>query len=279
MHFTTARRTVALITAPVLLATLTACDPQLIPGTAAPARNTTGSAAAPPQTVPPPNWKGTTQFLQIKSSGTVDGEEYLVVRQARKNTVDKTVQTVSLDHEPWIKATISTAAVNVLGPGISGDAGQLTAALAERKAGEITKGFDVTFDKDGQVSKVTWLYVSARERVKKAIEGWAGSTQYLQIWSAREQAGVTYLRVRPAKKEYRGEIFETVNIPGPWTEVTMSAVADNVPMDGTPGDADALRSMLDKRTTSEIIEGFDITFAGNGQVSKVTWLYGSIGGQ
>jgi hypothetical protein len=157
--------------------------------------------------------------------------------------------------------------------GKGGDSGQLRAALAERSASESDKGFDVTFDQSGQVRKVTWLYESERERTQAAIEGWAGSTQFLQIKSARKKGDVTYLKVRPAEKEMLGESFETVTIGGPWTEVVMSALASNVPLGGDPGDADALRSSLRKRPASEVDEGFDISFFGNGEVKDVTWLY------
>ena len=286
MHFTLTRQTAILIAGPLLLATLTACGPQVIAGTAGPGGSVTdtatpttdssATAGASTPAVPTEEWKGTTQFLQIKNFEESDGVEYLEVREAEKKTEGKTVETVSLDG-PWIQVKISSSAVNVPKQGVGGDSGQLSASLSRRSTSEIVKGFDVTFDKKGQVSKVTWLYVSAREFATAVIETWKDSTQFLQIKSARKVGETTYLRVRPAEKEYLGESFETKTIPGPWIEVVMSALANNVPIDAETGDADALRTMLSKRSASQVKEGFDITFAGNGQVSEVTWLYGSVG--
>jgi hypothetical protein len=287
MYLTIVRRTATLVALPVLLTTLAACNSasgaQTTTGTAAPAGIGVTRAASPtPQNsasattqavAPATRWAGTSQFLQIKSAGKADGVEYLEVRRARQKSAGENLETVTLGG-PWIKVPISAQAENVPMQGNGGDFGQLSAALAERSAGESDQGFDVAFDQEGQVGKVTWLYLSSRERTKAALEGWAGNTEFLQIKSARQRGGVTYLKVRPAEKEYLGESFDTITIGGPWTEVVMSALGENVPLRGAPGDADALRTMLAKRRAIEIDEGFDISFFGNGQVSKVTWLYG-----
>jgi hypothetical protein len=279
MQFTTVRRATSRSAALVLLAALTACTSsngsQTVPGPAAPAGIATGTepAATDSRTGPPTaNWAGTTQFLQIKSSGEDDGQEYLEVRPAQKKTEGKSVQTVTLGGA-WTKVTIGAQAQNVPKRGVTGDADHLTAALTERTASESDRGFDVTFDQDGQVSKVSWVYVSIRERAQATIERWADSTQFLQIKGGRERDGVTYLQVRPAEKNYLGESFETVTIGGPWTEVVFSALGSHVPLRGAPGDGDALRKALADRPAREVDEGFDITFAGNGQVRTVTWLY------
>lgn len=285
MHFTIARRTAALVAVPVLLAALTACnsvaDAETIDGTAAPAgigATSTATATTDKATATTTaasasaRWKGTTQFLQIRGSGETGGVEYLEVREAEKKPAGESFETVTLGGA-WTKVTISAEAVNVPLKGIGGDSGQLRAALDERSGNEPEAGFDVAFDAKGQVSKVTWLYVSSREQANAAIEKWAGSTQFLQIKSAREKDDVTYLKVRPAEKEYLGESFETVTTGGPWTEVVVSALGSNIPLRGDPGDADALRTQLAKRLASQVDEGFDITFSENGEVTKVTWLY------
>ncbi|HST83035.1 MAG TPA: hypothetical protein VLL08_14975 [Kineosporiaceae bacterium] len=283
MHFTVARRTATLVAVPMLLATLSAGCSRTLPGPAAPAGiavtstaltgTTQPSASATTAAVPlSASWAKTTQFLQIKGSEETGGVEYLEVRQAKQEPVGERFETVALDG-PWIKVRISAKAENVPLNGKGGDSGQLRAALAERSTGESDKGFDVAFDQSGQVRKVTWLYESERERTQAAIEDWAGSTQFLQIKSAREEDGVTYLKVRPAEKEILGESFETVTIGGPWTEVMMSALASNVPLGGDPGDADALRTSLRKRQARSVDEGFDISFFGNGEVNQVIWLY------
>jgi hypothetical protein len=286
MRFTFAGRTTALVAVPVLLMALTACNsgtPARRLGAAAPAGIATSTAAPTaassptagdptPSASPSIGWNGTTQFLQIKSSEVVDNVEYLEVRLAEKNAVGDNFETVTLGG-PWTRVEISAQAENVPLKGIGGDAGQLTAALAERSAKESDEGFDVTFDKNGLVRKVTWIYVSARERASVLIARWAGSTQFLQIKSARKRGVALYLKVRPAEKEYLGESFETRTTGGPWTEVQMSALAENVPLGGIPGDAEALRKSLSTRPANQADEGFDISFFGNGQVSKVAWLY------
>jgi hypothetical protein len=241
--------------------------------TAEPSTSSSTSLSATPSAAASEQWAGTTQFLQVGDSREADGVEYLEVKQAKKDGTGKAFKTVSLDG-PWINVVLSDKAVNDPKSEARGDSAKLRAALAERTKAELSKGFDLTFDDQGQVSKVTWLYVSTRETTQAALAKWAGSEQFLQIDTARVQGDVTYLKVRPAEKEYLGESFETKTIGGPWIEVVMSALAVNAPLgDEIQGDASQLRKELDKRRKDQTDEGFDITFSQNGQVSKVTWLY------
>ena len=263
------RWTAALIGGPTLLIALAGCgatgQPETLSGAAAPAGFSTSPSESPVATssspATAPRWAGTTQALQIKGSRITDGVTYLQVRPTAKNS------------GAWTDVVVSAEAQNDPKRGKSGDARQLLAALAERTTSEQTKGFSVTFDQQGQVTKTSWLYLTAHEAADANIDRWAGTTQFLQIQSAREKDGITYLKVRPAKKEYLGESFETVTIGGPWTEVVMSALAENVPLKGVGGDADQLRRQLSQRTTSDREEGFDISFVDQGEVRKVTWLY------
>jgi hypothetical protein len=241
--------------------------------TAVPSTSSATGPSASPSKAASAQWAGTTQFLQIGDSRKADGVQYLEVKEAKKDGTGKAFKTVSLDG-PWINVVLSDKAVNDPKSEARGDSAKLRAALAERTKAELSKGFDLTFDDQGQVSKVTWLYVSTRETTQAALAKWAGSEQFLQIDSARVQGDVTYLKVRPAEKEYLGESFETKTIGGPWIEVVMSALAVNAPLgDEIQGDASQLRKELDKRRKDQTDEGFDITFSQNGQVSKVTWLY------
>jgi hypothetical protein len=267
-HSGTPRRAASLAACCALLAVLSACgssdQPETVGGAAGPA-GVTGSASVAPTTSSapsptPPRWAGTTQTLAIKAARTTGGVTYLQVRPAKKKGA-------------WIEVELSEDAENDPKRGKTGDAPQLLAALDERTSGERNTGFDLTFDQQGKVTRATWLYVSAREAAAANIAKWSGSTQFLQIQSAREQDGITYLKVRPAEKEYLGESFETVTTGGPWTEVVMSALAENVPLRGIGGDDGQLRAQLAERTQSDLEEGFDITFLSQGQVSKVTWLY------
>jgi hypothetical protein len=264
-----ARRAASLVAGCTLLAAVTGCGtadpPQTVSGDPGPAGVTVSvSAAATTTSAPtptPPRWAGTTQFLAIKAARTTSGITYLEVRPAKGKG------------GAWTEVELSSDAVNDPKRGRSGAARQLVAALAERTSSERDDGFDVTFNSQGKISKATWLYVSARETAAANLKRWAGTTQFLQIQSARERAGITYLKVRPADKEYLGESFETVTIGGPWTEVVMSAPAQNVPLRGVGGDAGQLRKQLAERTSSDREEGFDLTFLPQGEVSKVTWLY------
>jgi len=102
---------------------------------------------------------------------------------------------------------------------------------------------------------------------------WAGSTQFMQIERARDANGTTFLNVRRAEKEILGESFETVTIEGPWTEVAMSTDAVNVPLKRVGVPVKSLVVALQRRTSSQLKEGFDITFNKQGEIIKVKWLY------
>jgi hypothetical protein len=276
-------RTLALATAPVLLAGLTACSggsgPVTVPGTAGPAgvSGPTTTAAATTPASAAAQWAGSTQFLQVKGAEKKGGDDYLQVRLAEKKSLGESFETVTLGGA-WIDVPISPEAENVPKKGRPTKAAQFIAALGERTASEVEQGFDVTFDDQGQVSQMTWLYVTSREKTNATIAHWAGSTQFLQIQSAREQDDITYIKVRRAEKRSLGESFETVTVGGPWTEVVLNALFDNVPLRGDPGDASQLRAQLKNRVGTQKNEGFNIAFDSTGQVIKITWLFSPAGG-
>jgi hypothetical protein len=282
-----ARRAAILTAVPALLVVLTACgSPQLttIKGTVAPAGMAGTDAPATATATPAASasigndapatsaWPGTTQFMEVKGARRRDGVRYLDVRPAEKKKAGKSVATVSLGGA-WTEVALSDKAVNAPLRGDEGSAAQFVALLAERSAAEVKKGLDLSFDEQGNVVKMAWPYVSVQERAKATIAGWAGSTQFLQIKDARKRDGITTLRVRPAEQQSLGESFDTVTIGGPWYEVVMSPLADNVPMQTEIGGDDQLIELLGIRIAREADEGFNITFDQASQVTKITWLY------
>ena len=100
---------------------------------------------------------------------------------------------------------------------------------------------------------------------------WAKSKRFMEIQSGRTRDGGVYLKVRPAKKRILGESFETVPVPGPYTEVVVAGNARILHLDGESGTADAF--VLDLASRDNPVEGFDLTFDGRGQVTRVDWLY------
>ena len=100
---------------------------------------------------------------------------------------------------------------------------------------------------------------------------WAKSTQFMEIRSGQTRDGRVYLKVRPAKKRILGESFETVPVPGPYTEVAVTQNARILHLDGESGTPDAF--VLDLRKRDNRVEGFDLTFDRKGRVTQVDWLY------
>jgi hypothetical protein len=102
---------------------------------------------------------------------------------------------------------------------------------------------------------------------------WAGSTRFMQIDLGSIRGGTVYLQVRPAKKQALGESFETVTVPGPYTDVAVVPNARILLTDGESGTPEAFVGTLEDRTKSQRSEGFDVTFDDKGRVSQVDWLY------
>jgi hypothetical protein len=110
---------------------------------------------------------------------------------------------------------------------------------------------------------------------------WANSTQFMEVRRGTEQAGEIHLEVRPAKKVVLGESFATEVIPGPYFDVTMTATARVLHLDGESGTAEAFLTDLARRdphrpnhvTPDQRQEAFDVTFDSRGRVTRVNWLY------
>lgn len=108
---------------------------------------------------------------------------------------------------------------------------------------------------------------------KSAAGRWARSTQFMQIREARARDGALVLTVRPARKRVLGESFETVSIPGPYTEVTVHEDAQIRTLAGTPRPHGAFSTDLAARTAQQRGEAFNVTFDEQGRAFEVDWLY------
>jgi hypothetical protein len=102
---------------------------------------------------------------------------------------------------------------------------------------------------------------------------WSNSTRFMQVESGSIRNGTVYLKVRPAKKNILGESFETVPVPGPYTEVKLVAHARILLLDGESGSPEAFVDTLADRPADQRDEAFDVIFDGRGHVSQVDWLY------
>jgi hypothetical protein len=124
--------------------------------------------------------------------------------------------------------------------------------------------------------------VGALARPKVAAKPrWAGSTQFQEVKSGTVRGGRVVLLVRGAKKEQLGEGFRTVPVPGPFFEVTLTAHARILQMDGESGIPETFVTDLARRspnrpnhvTPDERQEGFNLTYDKAGRVTQVEWLY------
>ncbi|MEW2464609.1 hypothetical protein AB0919_06250 [Streptomyces sp. NPDC046994] len=113
---------------------------------------------------------------------------------------------------------------------------------------------------------------------------WADTKQFMQITDAWIGGGRTYLSVRSARKQpATGDIEAWLIIPGrgPYSTVSMAAdsrILLSVPLgdDSVPypySQAEFVRRM--KRQSPAFLEGlgFDLTFDGNGRVTRLQSLY------
>ncbi len=102
---------------------------------------------------------------------------------------------------------------------------------------------------------------------------WANSTQFMEVSGSVVRGGQHYLTVRPARKQVLGESFETVPIPGPYTEVELLPGARIRHLDGRSGAVEAFLRALADRPADKRVEAFDLYFDGQGRVIQVDWLY------
>ncbi|NEB14564.1 hypothetical protein G3I32_38035 [Streptomyces coelicoflavus] len=112
---------------------------------------------------------------------------------------------------------------------------------------------------------------------------WAGTKQFVQIDDARTADGRTYLSVRPAEKKPHPRFEAWVIVPGegPYTEVSMTEDAQvllSVPLGDAKHPAaytqDEFVGRLTARPSSDrALLGFDLSFDGQGRVTRVQSLY------
>jgi hypothetical protein len=112
-------------------------------------------------------WAGTTQFMEVKTgSARKDGTFTLVVRPAKKEILGESFRTVPTGGPYTNVVMIGQARILHL-DGESGIPQVFLETLARRspnRPGYVTpderqEGFDVTFDRQGRVTQVEWLYV------------------------------------------------------------------------------------------------------------------------
>lgn len=112
---------------------------------------------------------------------------------------------------------------------------------------------------------------------------WAGTKQFVQIGDARTAGGRTYLSVRPAEKKPHPRFEAWVIVPGegPYTEVSMTEDAQvllSVPLGDAKHPAAYTRAEFVGRLTARpssdrALLGFDLSFDGQGRVTRVQSLY------
>ncbi|MFI8483610.1 hypothetical protein [Streptomyces rubrogriseus] len=124
---------------------------------------------------------------------------------------------------------------------------------------------------------------SASAAGANAAARWAGTKQFVQIDDARTAGGRTYLSVRPAEKKPHPRFEAWVIVPGegPYTEVSMTEDAQvllSVPLGDAKHPAayaqDEFVGRLTARPSSDrALLGFDLSFDGQGRVTRVQSLY------
>ncbi|NHI08336.1 lipoprotein [Streptomyces sp. KO7888] len=112
---------------------------------------------------------------------------------------------------------------------------------------------------------------------------WAGTKQFVQIGDARTADGRAYLSVRPAEKKPHPQFEAWVIVPGegPYTEVSMTEDAQvllSVPLGDAKHPAAYTRAEFVGRLTARpssdrALLGFDLSFDGQGRVTRVQSLY------
>ncbi|MFF3288773.1 hypothetical protein [Streptomyces sp. NPDC003023] len=119
----------------------------------------------------------------------------------------------------------------------------------------------------------------------KSAAPWAGTKQFVQINEARTSGGRTYLSVRPAQKESHPQFEAWVIVPGegPYTEVPMAEDAQlllSVPIGDEKHAAPFSQAEFVKRLTAQsssarTLVGYDLSFDGEGRVTRLQSLYTS----
>jgi hypothetical protein len=126
-------------------------------------------STATPTPTPTPDgrrWAGSTQFMEIQRGQVRDGRVYLRIRPAKKEILGESFATVTIPG-PYTEVTLADNARIVKLDGGTSTPEAFVADLARRdpnrpnhvQPDQRKEGFDVTFDREGRVTRVNWLYV------------------------------------------------------------------------------------------------------------------------
>jgi hypothetical protein len=124
------------------------------------------STSSLPPTPDAPRWTSSTQFMEIQSGQVRDGRVYLKVRPAEKRILGEGFETVTIAG-PFSEVALTVDARVLHLDGESGTVEVFVEDLAKRdpnrpdhvQADQRKEGFDLTFDSEGRVTQVDWLYV------------------------------------------------------------------------------------------------------------------------
>jgi hypothetical protein len=153
------RRTGVTVLAAALLAAASIGASGLAPTRVARPAPAATASPSPATGVDGRRWAGTTRFLQIRDGWSLaDGSARLAVRPARREILGEGFATVPVPG-PYAEVAVPPSARIVALGGGSGTVAAFVEDLAARPADRRVEGFDVTFDADGLVSRVDWLYV------------------------------------------------------------------------------------------------------------------------
>jgi hypothetical protein len=114
---------------------------------------------------------------------------------------------------------------------------------------------------------------------------WAGTKQFVQIDDARADGGRTYLSVRTAQKKAHPKFEAWVIVPGegPYTEVAMAEDAKvllSVPLGdekhaSSYSQAEFVSRLTARPSSARSPLGYDVSFDGEGRVTRLQSLYTS----
>jgi hypothetical protein len=108
---------------------------------------------------------------------------------------------------------------------------------------------------------------------------WARGEQTVQVSKGELRGGQLQLTMRRAEKEILGESLDVLAIPGEqYTDVVVPGSAQFLELDGKPLTAEQFLSGLDQRNPDKNPVPCDVTFDGQGGVTKAQFLFAPPGG-
>ncbi|MGY5129348.1 hypothetical protein [Streptomyces nigrescens] len=181
-------------------------------------------------------------------------------------------------------AAVALAALSLTACGTKDDAVKPAGAAATAHAGEDSKS--ASGSDNSKASGTTSASKSGEQRrapgqVNK--RDWANSKHFVQIQSAEVIGGQTYLMVRPAlKKPLTGptEGWQVVTTKGAFNGVSLAKnarVLASTPLTEQPAPKEISQAefakQVNKLDKEKTLVGFDLTFNGDGDVTRVQSLY------